>query len=381
MERSVKYDEISEWNASLGFFLTSMPLVRYLAVHAGVGLEQGLVLVADDNQQADQFSEYLAHHFEYIVKLKKPKQLETMRNYMLGIMSAGRKNIDSLLEFLHEDSFLPVVIFGGCVPEELRTNTYILRVSKEDINKMKDEKILRNTQKMQKYILENGQEIFELIKKIISLKESKNKYENWQNFYLNMLICGHILYNLMPEQYDKTIRKTVFNEYMATSEKWINQMSEFAGGISIEKSVSEAFWGYLKNSDSNVWFANRDNLTEVNKQMVELKQCIVYDDEFYYCPESLLASICRELMEICSLREVKQRLSEKGILHSDQSADYTSKITLKFPSESKRVRMLKLDKSYFISDKNEFPEQVIQQKAYKTKKNIIRVYHRWDIDK
>lgn len=181
MERSVKYDEISEWNASLGFFLTSMPLVRYLAVHAGVGLEQGLVLVADDNQQADQFSEYLAHHFEYIVKLKKPKQLETMRNYMLGIMSAGRKNIDSLLEFLHEDSFLPVVIFGGCVPEELRTNTYILRVSKEDINKMKDEKILRNTQKMQKYILENGQEIFELIKKIISLKESKNNLNYSRN--------------------------------------------------------------------------------------------------------------------------------------------------------------------------------------------------------
>lgn len=69
------------------------------------------------------------------------------------------------------------------------------------------------------------------------------------------------------------------------------------------------------------------------------------------------------------------KMEEAGVLYSDQSADYTSKITFRFPSGSKRMRMIKLDKKYFISDNNEFPEQVICPKPYKKKKNIIRVYH------
>lgn len=80
-------------------------------------------------------------------------------------------------------------------------------------------------------------------------------------------------------------------------------------------------------------------------------------------------------MSIYSLRELKQKMEEAGVLYSDQSADYTSKITFRFPSGSKRMRMIKLDKKYFISDNNEFPEQLIRPVPFRKKKNIIRVYH------
>ena len=132
MERPVKNGGVSEWNTALGFFLTLTPLLRYLFVNSGMGLEQGLLLVVDNNQQADQFVEYLSRQFDYIMKVEKPKQVE-LRNYMMGIMSARRKSVDTLSGFLYEDGFFPVIVFGGCVPEELRTETYIIRVTKGDI--------------------------------------------------------------------------------------------------------------------------------------------------------------------------------------------------------------------------------------------------------
>lgn len=372
MERSVKNGRVSDWNSALGFFLTLMPLLRYLLVNAGTGLEQGLLLVVDNNQQADQFVEYLSRQFDYIMKIEKPKQVE-LRNYMMGIMSARRKNIDTLSGFLHKDSFFPVIVFGGCVPEELRTDTYIIRMTKGDINKMKHKKFTDNVREMEDYIFNNGQDISKLIKEIITLKKEKgNDYENLQNFYLNVSICGNILCRLMPEQY----RESIHTQYASEASKWIKQIGEFAGGIDIREAISDSFWEYLKNETHRVWLADRDNLTEENSQMVQYQECIIYDDDFYYCPESLLSKICSELLGIYSLRELKQKMEEAGVLYSDQSADYTSKIMFRFPSGSKRMRMIKLDKKCFISDNNEFPEQVIRPEPYiKKKKNIIRVYH------
>lgn len=371
MERVIKKSRISDWNTSIGFFLTLMPLLRYLTVNAGIGLEQGILLVVDDNQQADQLVEYLARQFEYIVKIKKLKQLENIRNYMMGLMSAGRKNVDTLLDFLHEDSFFPVIVFGGCVPEELRSDTYIIRITKEDINDMKHREFINNVREMEDYIFNNGQDISKFIKKNIALK-NENDYGNLQNFYLNVSICGDILCSLISEQY----RKSIQTQYICESSKWIRQISEFAGGISIKEAIANFFWEYLKTKTHRVWLADRDNLTEENSQMVQKQECIIYDDDFYYCPESLLTKICGELLGIYSQRELKQKMEEAGILYSDQSADYTSKITFRFPSGSKRMRMIKLDKKYFISDDNEFPEQIIHSEPYvKKKKNIIRVHH------
>lgn len=371
MERPVKNGGVSEWNTALGFFLTLMPLLRYLFVNSGMGLEQGLLLVVDNNQQADQFVEYLSRQFDYIMKVEKPKQVE-LRNYMMGIMSARRKSVDTLSGFLYEDGFFPVIVFGGCVPEELRTETYIIRMTKGDINKMKHKKFTDNVLEMEDYIFNNGQDISKLIKEIIALRKEKgNNYGNLQNFYLNVSICGDILCRLMPEQY----REPIQTQYASEASKWIRQIGEFAGGIDIREAISDSFWEYLKNETHRVWLADRDNLTEENSQMAQYQECILYDDDFYYCPESLLAKICSELLSIYSLRELKQKMEEEGVLYSDQSADYTSKITFRFPSGSKRMRMIKLDKKYFISDNNEFPEQVICPKPYKKKKNIIRVYH------
>lgn len=371
VERPVKNGGVSEWNTALGFFLTLMPLLRYLFVNSGMGLEQGLLLVVDNNQQADQFVEYLSRQFDYIMKVEKPKQVE-LRNYMMGIMSARRKSVDTLSGFLYEDGFFPVIVFGGCVPEELRTETYIIRMTKGDINKMKHKKFTDNVLEMEDYIFNNGQDISKLIKEIIALRKEKgNNYGNLQNFYLNVSICGDILYRLMPEQYKEPIQ----TQYVSEASRWIKQIGEFAGRIDIREAISDSFWEYLKNKTHRVWLADRDNLTEENSQMAQYQECIIYDDDFYYCPESLLAKICSELLSIYSLRELKQKMEEAGVLYSDQSADYTSKITFRFPSGSKRMRMIKLDKKYFISDNNEFPEQLIRPVPFRKKKNIIRVYH------
>lgn len=46
----------------------------------------------------------------------------------------------------------------------------------------------------------------------------------------------------------------------------------------------------------------------------EARNCVLYDDDYYYVPDELFSEICKPLEEICTANQVKEGLRRQGIL-------------------------------------------------------------------
>ena len=78
-------------------------------------------------------------------------------------------------------------------------------------------------------------------------------------------------------------------------------------------------------------------------------------------------------MSICELKKIAK---EVGILDTDNSSDYTCKITMITENGKKRIRVLKLSKELFCEKEEGGLEGIYERrKSIKRHKPIIRVYH------
>ena len=143
----------------------------------------------DLNKEKSEKVEKELQNIQFLIQNWWNNKSEKPDNYFVGLILSRGKNIEHVQEFLQERDFLSVVITGGILPDSLRTDTYIMRITDGTMEALRNPQIL-------KMLCEIGDrctnEIDYLSKKIdeTSLKIcSMNILEEQRNLYFGFILC------------------------------------------------------------------------------------------------------------------------------------------------------------------------------------------------
>ena len=362
MERNTCFSEIDP----VLVFLAIYGKIKFVVADKGFPIEQGIVLVADNEQKAAQFQEEFYRAFDNVAVYQRwNNKSEKPDNYFVGLILSRGKNIEHVQEFLQERDFLSVVITGGILPDSLRTDTYIMRITDGTMEALRNPQIL-------KMLCEIGDrctnEIDYLSKKIdeTSLKIcSMNILEEQRNLYFGFILCGSIFFEKLLELVGREEGSELWIKYLNRIEKLLYEMDDYVGGIDVVEAIVESIFDYVDNSDKRVTVIDKDCVTKNDMESIERQEGILCDDMYYYIPQRLFTEMCRGILGIWSGCELKKRACDLNVLVSDNSADNTCKITVNIENQKKRLRFLKVVKDCFLSRYSEGLEGICKNKNKK----------------
>ncbi len=324
------------------YALSGSGFFRFPLYQFGYELPMGIILVAENSSHTRKIERELVRAFKgaEIVKLNSRK--EHTENFRMGVYryKKGDKE-DDLDRFLSEKDFLPIVIVGGVVPEKLCGKGYIFKASfdTEEITEVEHEyRQLRN------FLIEKTDYICQEIRvlKTSNIVE-KYKKKGISSFAYYMLAVARVWWCLKCENIKEAAADqwvSAFMESVIEAESDIERFSDF---YSVKEAVRECVTQFIMKNDLPV--VNIYNGMSTEKQ-------VIYDEDFYFISESLLKSICTPLLNTVSFLQLKKEMEEDRMLITDKTpGGYTVK-KLIFSAETgqtKRVRMLKLNKEDFVN--------------------------------
>ena len=165
----------------IGITIEVGSFLRYIMDDLGYGLDSGIIFVADDDMQARQFIRGCCQKGgigQSISGWKKRRAYPL--NYCCGIM-AMKKGVkeEEAEDFLSEKEFLPVIVCGGLFPDYLKTDHYIFRMKKGDIEDILAPEFAAEMQRFREYIIENLDRVCEVINQLDS-SIAVNEYQGKQ---------------------------------------------------------------------------------------------------------------------------------------------------------------------------------------------------------
>lgn len=359
-----KYNRKSKIN-SLLLTLYTGSFLRFLMKDFGCVLDEGIVLIADNELQARQFvTEYNKNIADSGYKIENfKKQKNQIPNYACGFLNLKKGiNEEDVLDFLEENEFLPVVICGGFLPQYLRDSHYIFRLKAEEMKALSDRNTAENFDEFQTFIINNVSWICELLKELQnSLAVTKyNGPEDMKKLFYILVGIGrtYALYLCRTESEREAV--DFFNLYIQESKDRIEKIADFADGNEIPELLSELVWRYVYGH-KEVHIVDVNNIVGEAYTAIYKKSAIIFDDEYYWFSHELLMKICEPLLETMSQPELKRRLREEEIIYCN-STDYTVKKCLTNSyGVTERIRVLLICKDYLFSSENLRLEEVFTE--------------------
>lgn len=330
--------------------------LRFLMEDLGYVLEEGIVLIADNEFQARQFiSGYSKNIQDSGFKVENSKKQKfQIPNYACGFLYLRNGiNENDVLDFLEEKDFLPVVVCGGFLPQYLRDSHYIFRLKTEEMEALSDKNTPKKIERFREFIINHVPYICEMIaglEKCIVVFEYKVPTEMKELFSVFLGISRiYAFYICMTESEREMI--DFFNSYIKESKERIEKIQDFADGEEIPELLSKLVWEYLYKH-KEVYIVDVYNIVGEAYTAIYKKSAIIFDDKYYWFPHELFMRICEPLLQTMSQPELKRRLREEGILYCN-SADYTVKKCLANSyGVTDRIRVLLVHKDCLLSPEN-----------------------------
>lgn len=344
--------------------LYSGSFLRFLMEDLGYALDEGIVLIADNELQARQFiSEYNNNIEDSGYKIENfKKKKPQIPNYACAFLYLRRGiNEEDVLNFLEEKDFLPVVICGGFLPQFLRDSHYIFRLKTEEMKALSDRNTAKNLEEFRLFIINNVPWVCDLIKGLqSSLAVTKyNCPEDMRKLFSIFVGIGKIYFLYLYRTESEREMIDFFNLYIKESKERIEKIQDFADGEEIPELFSELVWSYI-HEHGEIRIVDADNVVGEAYTAIQERKSIVYDDRYYWFPPELFMKICEPLLQTMSQPELKRRLREEGILYCN-SVDYTVKKCLtNIYGVTKRIRVLLIRKDYLFSPENLRLEDVFE---------------------
>lgn len=330
--------------------------LRFLMEDLGYALDEGIVLIADNELRARQFVSEYNNNIEdsgYKVENFKKKKPQ-IPNYACGFLYLRRGiNEEDVLNFLEEKDFLPVVVCGGFLPQYLRDSHYIFRLKTEEMEALSDKNTAKKLDRFREFIIDHVPYICEMIaglEKCIVVSEYKVPKEMKKLFSIFAGISRvYALYLCMTESERAMV--DFFNLYIRESRERIEKIQDFADGEEIPEVLSKLVWQYLYEH-KEVYIVDADNIVGEAYTAIYKKSAIIFDDEYYWFPHELFMKICEPLLQTMSQPELKRRLRDEDILYCNY-ADYTVKKCLTNSyGVTERIRVLLVHKDCLLSPEN-----------------------------
>lgn len=342
-------------------------LLRFLLEDFGYALDEGLILVADNDLQvkrfADKYCRQTQNGGKIIASWKKRRNYPY--NYCCGFMIM-KKSIseDEAVEFLSEKNFLPVIICGGLFPEYLQCNHYIFRLREADIEYIMSQNFADEMLDFFSFVTDNVTEICCELRRLensIAVTEyaGAEEYRHIYNFFISVsIIYGAYLRVNQTERVVHDFFETYKNETM----EQIKRIQEFGSGIILSEMITSLVWQYL-DSAKDVILVDLEKLDAKADTAIRREKAIVFDKKFYYFPPRLFMKICESLLCTTSETDLKRKLRAEEIIYCN-SADFTVKKSIyNVYGVSERKRFIWVYKDALLSPDNLCLEDIFLQES------------------
>lgn len=320
----------------------------------GFNLDEGLVLVADNEKEAKRFVSLCMKNMDNCCKViswnrrnKKPY------NHCFAIMLLEQTHKEmEVIRFLSESDFLPIIVVGGAMPEYLRQRMYLFRIGKQDIDTMENDFGAKKIAEFKNYIISKISVIccdLENLPTTIGWEEYDGPTE-MRGIYAVFLAIGISYKKYLRTMQSERYVNDFFHSYLQESLERIKLIPDFSSGEELAEGLSEAIWTYL--SEKDIVLVDVENIEGRAWQLYSACKVILYDSKFYYLPTKMFREICWPFLQTISEPELKKQLKENNILYAN-TLDYTVKkqITTVF-GNTERPRMIWLFKERVFSHEN-----------------------------
>ena len=302
--------------------------MRVLFKHFGYVLDDGMILVADNEMAARRFiTVYCSKTNGNGVHIQKTTQKkQSLENYQCGfwVMQKGIKD-EKINNFFFAQTFLPVLVVGGMLPESLKAERYIFRLKKEDVEEVMSNEFSIQILGFYDYIVNNVNEVCNIIANLdtsILLTEYVGEIGE-RNIYSFFAGIGTIYAAYLRRNYSERKSMDFLESYMQETKERLHCMAEFACGVEISEMLSSLVWEHI-SKNKEILVADIEEIDGKIYAALKNESAVLFDEKFYYFPPKLLMKICQPLLETASEPELKRRLRDNKIIYCN-SADYTVK--------------------------------------------------------
>lgn len=334
----------NEWIAEM---IAELAFIREPMNYLGCGMGKGIILIADDDDDARTVKTRLVQYLAAVeIKFNSKKEKQPC-NYQMGVYKYDRcDNEKRVLDFLETQEFLPVVIVGGLIPENLIGRGYAFRCIWSEQNSLNVEKKYKL---FSDFVKRNKDEILNLMSEI-----GKNEEMTDVETILSYKEIGRILVALVEIRkriYEKSgMAKTEITKNREVFVKMISEtlqiMDSYEWDYDISDFVKECFIRQSKKGEIGISILNENKVegTVVNR--------ILYDDDYYYVTDSVLRKICESYLQMVSLVQLKNEMYISGMLECDKGKDkcFTKKKVIWNPyGWSERIRFICIKKEVLMA--------------------------------
>lgn len=300
--------------------------LRFLLSDFGYALDDGLVLVVDNESQSRCFIKNYckATSGDGCQMLTWNSRSKVPNNYSAIFMLLKRTHKEETVEeFLAQGAFLPVIIAGGVLPDYLRADRYILRLTKEDVEYVSGVEVADEIKKFREFITQKTSTVCKVLERVGSGLLLEDYAGEKADFFTTCIAVGMIYAEYLRETESERVVADFLNDFEIETKKRIEKMPEFASGEELTERLAGLVWNYL-GEHPDVVLADREAVDGSTYQALKADSAVLFDEIFYYFPVNLLTRICEPLLETSSTPQLKRQLREESVIHCN-SADYTVK--------------------------------------------------------
>lgn len=338
--------------------ISGLAFAREILKNEKLDIDQGLIVLLDSKREARIWGRIFEENLDGKT-INWIKRRDGILNFEAGIYHLnGNENEDVVADFMTEKRFLPIITVGGILPYYVRENSYVVRV--HELGGM--EAFKREYGRFRAYVITN----VDYIRKQLDYRYKKlpevcyfNRQSEYYTVFKTIMAVGYIWYTFYKKTSTEEKAEQFWEQYKRNCYKLVSEFREFQACYEIETEFTALTWKYLR-SHMDITLCKAEEVTIAVQKAMGEEKVILYDCEFYYFPEKLVKSICKQMLETVSVGELKVLLKNRGIIVCNNEGYTIKKRFWMSSGVCDRMRAMKIKKETLMSSEGLLLEDVYE---------------------
>ena len=250
---------------------------------------------------------------------------------------------EGVYKYMTIPDYLPTLAVSGLYPEMLKEYKNIINLEALYISSFMAEELIQELDACVEFIAENVSEVCNCMREVRTLDigdAEKCRSPLAIALYATGSVYRRYLLAAEKESFSSDELLRIIDEIV---------IDDLTDDIEVSAPVRRCLYDYVDNH--GIIIGPIDCSEVALWDAVKEKSAILFDDENYYVPESILNASTLDLQESISVRTIKEALCSKGILVTDRvDGNYTIRKKVAFGTPyAGRERFLVLKQAYFDS--------------------------------
>lgn len=333
------------------FLICAMSEIRPILQTDGLVPHHGIVMLMEDQTDTDILTDFLFKTGASICKtFNKPSK--KIANNEIGIHTYSLYDKEEkTMEFLEMESFLPIVITCGAIPDFLKNGSNIFPVEKGTLKNLRSHQMVKILDSFKAYARGNPHEIQKSLH-FFKTSEIFFKHEMQMPLYLPLMAITDTFGDFYRCSHNESETEQMKIRFRNSVIHFCNLSENYKDDWDILETIKKSILAYVDDSPQ-ILIDEIDKIEGALSEAIESDSAILYDTKYYYFPEKILRRACEPLLQTLSFPDIKLELKNSGFLYcnSTKTRNFTiKKLLTNAYGHTFRVRFLKIKKDFFISE-------------------------------